>query len=60
MGIGLTTGFIVSHSYTTRNYKLVHTLQLSVHYNTCRVFSLVSSLFSQLPTLTELTTELYL
>jgi hypothetical protein len=57
-GIGLTTGFIGSqYSYT--QLQCIH-FTLAVHYSTCRVFSLVSLLFSQLPTLTELTTELYL
>jgi hypothetical protein len=38
-GIGLTTGFIGSHT-VTYNYS-VYTLQLTtVHYNTCRVSSL--------------------
>jgi hypothetical protein len=37
-GIGLTTGFIGSHTVTL-NYS-VYTLQFTVHYSTCRVFSL--------------------
>jgi hypothetical protein len=35
-GIGLTTGFFGSHT-VTHNYS-VYTLQLAVHYSTCRVF----------------------
>jgi hypothetical protein len=37
-GIGLTTGFIGSHT-VTHNYS-VYTLQLAVNYSTCRVFFL--------------------
>jgi hypothetical protein len=37
-GIGLTTGFIGSHT-VTHNYS-VYNLQLAVHYDTCRVFLL--------------------
>jgi hypothetical protein len=47
-GIGLTTGFIGSHT-VTHNYS-VYTLQLAVHYSTCRVFLLLSSLVARLPT----------
>jgi hypothetical protein len=46
-GIGLTTGFIGSHT-VTHNYS-AYTLQITtVHYNTCRVF-FVSSLVACLP-----------